>query len=146
MITSASSEVTREGRLLGDYVEDAARQRLWLQSWLSDKQFIEAGGRILYSIDIDIIKLYTAPNSAQSLRYTRIFRHDPDYLAIALASTVSSFIFFELSKRAPQVIFPPLEAELQDIYLALISRTDEEHKSIRGELDENLRKLQVALK
>ena len=130
--------------VLAQYVEDAARLRLHLLGWESDRRFAAAGGRIIYSIDTDILKLFLDPvNVAVSHRdsgkeprpgYTQIFRDDPPELSIALGRALGEFIFFRLGECAPILMLPPIEREVGEMFHAITLDADREHRDALGEL------------
>ena len=130
--------------VLTQHVEDAARLRLHLLGWESDQRFAASGGRIIYSIDTDILKLFLDPvNEAVSHRasgkdprpgYTQIFRGDPPELSIALGRALGEFIFFRLGERAPLLMLPPIEREVGGMFQAITLNADREHRDALGEL------------
>ena len=130
--------------VLEQHVEDAARLRLHLLGWESDQRFTESGGRIIYSIDTDILKLFLDPvNEAVSHRasgkeprsgYTQIFRGDPPELSIALGRALGELIFFRLGERAPLLMLPPIEREVGEMFHAITLDADREHRDALGEL------------
>ena len=135
----------RSVAVLDEYVEDAARQRLYLQGWERDRELAESGGRIIYSIDTDILNLFLDPvgmaasRSATGRRsrpgYAQIFRHDSRELSIALGSAIAEFIFFPLGERAPLLMLPPLEREVGAVFQAITVQADQEHNKALAELD-----------
>lgn len=136
---------------LVDRVQDAARQRLWMDSWLNDRTFLKSDGKLIYSIDVDIIKLYLTPfELSRPLRgrkgYSRIFRNDPDHVSVALGKAIADFIFFDSVNVTPRLVLPPLEHEIADIYGALVMSADTEHTEARKELVAGLDKLLGQLK
>ena len=130
--------------VLAQHVEDAARLRLHLLGWESDRRFAAAGGRIIYSIDTDILKLFLDPvNVAASHRasgkdprpgYTQIFRDDPPELSIALGRALGECIFFQIGERAPILMLPPIEREVGEMFHAITLDADREHWDALGEL------------
>ena len=131
--------------VLDQYVEDAARQRLYLQGWERDQEFVESGGRLIYSIDTDILNLFLDPVDVAASRpatarrprpgYTQIFRGDPPELSIALGGAIADFIFFGLGKRSPILMLPPLEREVGAVFQAITTQADREHRDALAELD-----------
>ena len=117
------------GVVLEQHVEDAARLRLHLLGWESDQRFTASGGRIIYSIDTDILKLFLDPanlaaphpDSGKEPRpgYTRIFRGDPPELSIALGRALGELIFFQLGERAPLLMLPPIKREVGGVFDAI---------------------------
>ena len=151
----------RDVELLDVYVEDAAHQRLRLMGWQRDKQFREDGGRIIYSVDTDILHLYLNPaevsvskpaeqRSSQRSRhgdlrpaqhkgphpgYAEIFSDDPQELSTALGKAIADFIFFQLSKVSPILLFPPLEREVGKLFHTITLRADREHRTAQREVE-----------
>ncbi len=118
---------------LANYVRDAVKFRQRLAGWERDSLYIAAGGRIIYSIDIDVVNLYLDPAKMAVPRveggrvtrqgYTQIFQHDEASTAVALADAVCEAIFFPRFDRAiGAIIVPPLQRELDDIMHALLAR------------------------
>ena len=130
--------------VLVQHVEDAARLRLHLLGWESDRRFAADGGRIIYSIDTDILKLFLDPvnlavphrDSGKEPRpgYTQIFRDDPPELSIALGRALGEFIFFQLGEDAPILMLPPIEREVGEMFHAITLDADREHRDALGQL------------
>src|SRR5580692_5807434 len=128
----STNELENEVEVLADYLSDAAQQQRWIESWSLDQKYRASGGQIIYSVDTDTIKLYLNPTEEgpgwidpDSLRpregYTRIFKHDPDYVASALGYAIADHVFFDLAQEnSPLLILPPLELELNDVVNALV--------------------------
>ena len=139
-------EEARQVTVLDDYVEDAAQQRLYLQGWERDQELVEFGGRIIYSIDTDILNLFLDPVDMAASRpatgrgprpgYTQIFRGDLPELSIALGRAIAEFIFFRLGERSPILMLPPLEREVGAVFEAITTQADREHRDALAELDQ----------
>ena len=133
-----------ESAVLEEYVEDAARQRLRLLGWQDDRRFAESGGKIIYSIDTNILKLFLDPvgvavphrDSGKDPRpgYTQIFRDDPPELSIALGRAIAEFILFQSGKRSPVLMLPPLEREVGRMFHAIVLNAHQEHHDAVNEL------------
>ena len=131
-------------KALAKYLRDAAYQRWLMQPYLYDRGY---KGKIIYAVDNDIIKLFTAPEKI--LRYGRILYDEQEGISIGTNKLLANFIFFELIKsRQPLLVIPPLDKELKDIYLAIERDANEFHdqaseelKSLRGQLREQTQEL-----
>ena len=140
-----STEESRQAAVLDEFVQDAARQRLYLQGWERDRELLESSGRIIYSIDTDTLKLFLDPVDMAASRpatgrrprpgYTQIFRRDPPELSIALGKAIAEFIFFRLGERFPILMLPPLEREVGAVFQAITTQADQEHRDALAELD-----------
>ena len=126
---------------LADYVEDAARQRLHLLGWEMDRQLVDSGWSVIYSIDTNIINLFLDPirvaaagPGGQRQGYTQIFRSDPRELTIALGRAISEFVLFRLGERSPIVMLPPLEREVGNVFQGIAVSADREHRDALNEL------------
>jgi hypothetical protein len=127
---------------LANMVIDAARLRSRVAGWMDDVSYRE-GHRILYSVDADVVKLYSNPELTGPPRYqargreragyTQVFSSDPPRLAIALAEAVTRAIFFDSRYR---FMVPPLDEELRSIVAALISTLQMMHRRATLERDQ----------
>ena len=131
-------------KALAKYLRDAAYQRWLMQPYLYDRGY---KGKIIYAVDNDIIKLFTAPE--KTLRYGRILYDEQEGISIGTNKLLANFIFFELAQNQKSLlVIPPLDQELREICLAIERDADklrgqagEELKSIRGQLREQTQEL-----
>jgi hypothetical protein len=118
------------------YVEDALSLQGKLDGWAKDNAYIDEGGRLVYSADADVIKLYLSPAENAAPRrldsgkvrpgYTTVFRYDGKITAAALADGVCDAIFFHGKERAlGTVTLEPIQEELQNIFHALLNDASE---------------------
>ena len=131
-------------RALAEYLRDAASLRWLMEPYLHDKDY---NGKIIYAVDNDIIKLFTAPEKI--LRYGRILYDEQEGISVGVNKLLANFIFFELAQNQKSLlVIPPLDQELKDIYLAIERDANEFHdqaseelKSLRGQLREQTQEL-----
>ena len=131
-------------RVLAEYLRDAAYQRWLMQPYLYDRGY---SGKIIYAVDNDIIKLFTAPK--KNLRYGRILYDEDEGISIGVNKLLANFIFFKLAQNQKSLlVIPPLDQELREIYLAIEHDVNEFHdqageelKSLRGQLREQTQEL-----
>lgn len=124
------------------YLRASAFQRRFMQPWLRDKEFASQGGTMLYAVDNDVIKLFTAPeeNSAATPKrkwgYAQVLPDETPEVSVAVGRALAHYIFFQLANdRAPLLIIPPLEVELATIYFGIAHDTGKEHNTASGEFD-----------
>lgn len=85
-----------------------------------DQQFVEEGGRIIYVVDSDIVKLYSAPediaiDQGRRYGYCQFFKDSSPEQAKKLAIALSDYLFFQLSKDLPLLVFDAQLTEIDDI-------------------------------
>jgi len=134
---------------LVSYHKDAAQQRLYLEAHQEDREFERSGGMIFYSVDVDVIKLFSdtvamsLPQKSKYKRegYAQIFRQDPEELTIALGQSLARYIFYQLSQpERPLLLLPPLDGELGRVFGAVVKNAHKQQGIARGQ-QEKLTKL-----
>jgi hypothetical protein len=121
---------SREADRLEGYVRSAARLRLEIAPFLQDQSEMLRGRRVLYCVDTNIVRLFTAPaktgprNRIGGAGYGVVFPDDDDISAGALAAALSRFIFYRLTHKlettrhgsVPLVLLLGHDAEIRRLY------------------------------
>ena len=82
-VNSSKTEHEPETKELGTLLKDAARQRRLMVPWQADRQLLAQGGNVLYTIDINVIKLYTNPYILiNKMVHDNIQRYYDDFLPV----------------------------------------------------------------
>jgi hypothetical protein len=127
--------------MLASYLKAVAHQRLLIEPWLEDKQFVARGGTVLYAVDADIVKLYTNPKqksvSSQGRKegYAQIFPGDEEERSVAIGRALADYIFNSLrTDDCPLLVIPPIEVEIRNIYNAVAEDAKREQVVAHEEL------------
>lgn len=123
-------------------IREAARQRLFMSGWLSDKEFVKNGGEVIYAVDTDVVTLFVnskevALPKGQREGYGRIFHTDTDEMMLGTGLALADFIFNQSSKSKPHsvILLPSVQKEMATIFKAI---------SIEAEHAQNLLSEQLA--
>ena len=127
--------------ILRDYILDAARQRRLMKPWFNDQRFIEAGGKVAYAVDTNVIMLFTdpaeksIPQQHRSFGYATIFRDDDEKLSIAFGRSLAEHIFTKLAPDGgPLMVMPSLEAEIGRVFAAVARDARDNENAARKEV------------
>ena len=93
--------------------KNIAKIRLDLQTVLNDLEYQNSGGRILYGVDNDVIKLYSNPEEKR--KYARSFDDENENSLITNAYSLAEYIFKYLSEE-PLLTLPTLYTESTYIF------------------------------
>ncbi len=132
-MNSSRTKYDPEAKDFAKLLKDAARQRRFMLPWQADRRLIAEGGHVLYTVDVDVIKLYTNPNEmavATDRRkegYAQVFHSDPPAVSVALGRRLARKIFFELG-RGPLLVLPPLDEEVRVVFNAILKDVQNEQK------------------
>lgn len=138
---------TKCDNVLAAYVRSALEQ--WKYSWplLQDRM---KGTKIIYSVDTDVITLFTnplevAPETSQGRPgYLQLFVDDKKEECIARGRVVADYIFRNLSEEnVPLLIFPPLTQELEIIHNAVARKAHDQQFCAYKELRDLKEKFDV---
>jgi len=116
------STVVSDTVALSVLLKAAARQRRYMQPWRGDRRFRAAGGTVLYAVDTDVVKLYTAPDQvavATERRpegYAQVFPDDEPIRLEALGYGLAAHIFYRLAGKEPLLVLPPMEQEIRRVF------------------------------
>ena len=138
-MNSSTTKYDPEAKDFAKLLKDAARQRRFMLPWQKDRQLIAEGGRVLYTVDVDVIKLYTNPNKmavATERRkegYAQVFHDDPSAVSVALGRRLAQKIFFELG-HGPLLVLPPLDEEVRVVFNAILKNVQSEHRRTWNQL------------
>lgn len=125
------------------YFRKAVEQRRLLELWSRDRTFKKDGGRILYSVDTDIIMLYVDPArmsvpspGGPKEGYAMVFGTEKPDLAIPLGFALAKHIFFTMraDSSMPLLVTPPLEREVGRVFASIAAKADTEQKAARKEI------------
>ncbi|MCP5368721.1 MAG: hypothetical protein H6906_14525, partial [Hyphomicrobiales bacterium] len=126
---------------LSKYIRDAAAQRRLMEPWLDDRRFVEAGGKVVYAVDTDVIKLFinpaetSIPQKHRDFGYATIFRDDDAALSIALGQSLAEHIFANLGPGGgPLLVMPSLEAEIGRVFAAVARKAHDSENVAREEV------------
>ncbi len=114
--------MTEDSDVLKDYVHAALLQWQYTLPLLLDKREALAGTKIIYSVDADIVKLFTnpvgvaAPVRGRSYGYLQLFFDDRREECIARGRVIANYIFRSLHHGKPLLVIPPLNKELIGLY------------------------------
>ena len=110
-------------------LEDAARLCAWgAAHWRDDTDRIECGTQLHYAVDVDIVRLYSAPEESRD--YGTVFRQAGDVSA-HLVTLLSDFILRRWSGSSSEteqetgppasrlILLPPHDSELKRVALAI---------------------------
>jgi hypothetical protein len=97
-------------------LREAAETRIHIVGHLSDDIFInDLKGRIVYSVDYDVITMYFDLFKENIPDIGRIYSDDPHDLVAAMSRTLAEFIFFNgLITSAPLLVLPNVDAEFDE--------------------------------
>ena len=98
-----------------EYIKSAVRLRLLLESWLTDQDFASRGDGIIYAVDTNVVKMF----SAGLTKFSGIFQGDDENTREITAFAIGLFIFFRLTKERPLLLIPPHHLELDNIFAGL---------------------------
>ena len=136
MTTSNTPEILRH------YIRDATHQRRLMEPWLNDRRFIEAGGKVAYAVDTDVIMLFTnpaetsIPQQHRSFGYATIFCDDDATLSITFGQSLAKHIFTKLAPGGgPLMVMPSLEAELGRVFAAVARAASDSENEARHEVE-----------
>jgi hypothetical protein len=121
---------SNNAEVLEKYVRAALEQWEYTRSLLRDKAEQSEGIKILYSVDTDIVKLFTnpvtmaAPRQGRDYGYLQIFPDDDPAECIARGRIVAEHIFRNL--HPPLLVVPPLTEELAKQYDEVASQAHDE--------------------
>jgi len=130
----------RHADALRGYIDAARYQRELMEPWCKDKHFVESGGTLLYALDTNIFKLYTAPEAMSTKTerrkegYAQVFPGDDEDLSIALGYSLAKCIFYHLTDL-PLLVIPPIESEIRRVYEAVTFDAEKEQKGAREDLE-----------
>jgi hypothetical protein len=117
-----ASTVVSDEVALSVLLKAAARQRRYMQPWLGDRRFRAAGGTVLYAVDTDVVKLYTAPDQVavaterRAEGYAQVFPDDEPSRSEALGYGLAAHIFYRLAGKEPLLVLPPMEQEIRRVF------------------------------
>jgi hypothetical protein len=134
------SEVDR----LEGYVKAAASLRLEIAPFLQDQTEMLRGKRVLYCVDTNIVRLFTAPSSTAPKNriggagYGVVFPDDDETSAGALGAALSRFIFYRLTHKleadpagsVPLVLLLGHDAEIRRLYDLVAKEERGDRKSV----------------
>jgi hypothetical protein len=127
-------------KALKAYVYAALEQWKYTLPFLRDKNDIVDGVQIIYSVDTDVVKLFTnpiemaAPVKDRGYGYLQLFVDDKHEECIARGRVIAEHIFRTLQHGAPLLVIPPLTRELADINEATVRRARDQQFSARDQL------------
>ena len=112
-----------------------------------DYDFIKEGGRIVYAVDSDIIKLFSNPkenavDQGSFIGYCQFFKKSKNKSSINLAIALSHYLFQTLSKDVPLLVFDAQLKEIDSICHGLMKDTERN----RLAQDNNARTIEEDLK
>ncbi|MEO5339816.1 MAG: hypothetical protein H7837_04765 [Magnetococcus sp. MYC-9] len=120
----------------------ASRQKREWMPHLLDRRFVADGGKLLYAVDTDTVKLYTntqnmaLPSDHREEGYSQIFPGDDDTVSVALGWALARFIFFHRlnGDGSPLIVLPPLEQEVRRVFAAVVRHADNKLKQADAEI------------
>jgi hypothetical protein len=95
------------------HLRAAAKLRARLDLWERDRAFEAQGGRILYAVDTDVVKLFLDPGGMK--RYAAVFDDEEDPAREVLAWVLARYIFERLTKTEPLLLIPGHNLELETV-------------------------------
>jgi len=108
--------------------EQVRLQGQFIQSAEMDEAFRDAGGRILWAVDTNIVRFIVDPlaaayplTGAQQTGFAAIFQQDPPELVSVLADAIVDHITTNLSIDAPLLVLAPLDKQVV-AYIGQLSR------------------------
>lgn len=126
------------------YIYDAANQLKYMIPWAHDCRNKQDNIKVFYSIDADIIPLFTNPILTQ--QYGRVFHSDDTKTTLSIARALGYYIISELSiGQGALFVFPQTAIEIQRMYYAVALKAENEYRHVMKtkkieEVDEYLRK------
>lgn len=95
-------------------IQEASENRLRCIWRRADELFADQGGKLIYSIDYDVVQMFLQLGRATSV-IGKIFSEDPDELESALSLELAEHILFAgIGKRWPVVVMPDLHKEIEE--------------------------------
>lgn len=124
-------------------LSDVARLARACAGYLSDRAKANAGWRILYAIDVDIVSFYLAPEDQSS--YAAVLHGEDVQTRQILARLLSTFIMRDLAAgkmpgehgtdRGQLLIVPPHDKELGEMMFAVSAKVLDETKTATHEFE-----------
>lgn len=128
----------KNAEALEEYVRSALEQWQYTLPLLRDKIQQSNGTKIIYSVDTDIVKLFTNPVAApgRDYGYLQMFPDDNHAECVARGRIVANHIFRNLQRNGPLLIVPPLTEELVKLHDAVARNASDEQFKAQTELRE----------
>jgi hypothetical protein len=109
------------------YIKSAINLRDLLRLWSDDVEYISRGGKIVYAVDTDVIKMYS--DNENNYKYATIFPGEKVYDSKVLVWSLSRYIFDKIhSSINPLLLITPHNKELKSILYSIMISASKEHR------------------